>query len=479
MISSLNRYRLRVAALSLLALLGGCAGTSHPDFASLVERASPSVVNISTVLVSGAVDEAEAPQKLPDGVPFGDWFRRYFEDGSGEGDEGEPPVEQLQTQGSGLILWSDGYILTNRHVVRDAREVVIRLWDRRQFTADVVGTDARSDLALLKIDATGLPTVEIGDSSKLRVGEWVLAIGSPFGFDHSATAGIVSAKGRGLYNEQYVPFIQTDVAINPGNSGGPLFDLKGRVVGINSQIYSQTGAYMGVSFAIPIDVAMKVARQLRETGRVARGWLGVVVQEVDRGLAQSFGMERPEGALVAQVLPDSPAARSGLRVGDVILEYDGRRLVSSRSLPPLVGNSDPGQTASLKVLRDGREVRIDVQLGLLADDGGVTEVAEAAPEPRTESSLGLEVEALGAEQRRQEQIVSGGVVVKRVTPGAGQDAGLRVGDIILTVAGNEIDSAKRLEAVIGNLRPGQSVPVLVQRRGAPLFLALEIPERRR
>ena len=476
MIAASNGMARCLSAAGLLLGLSACAGTSHPDFATLVEQASPSVVNVSTVGLPTTGDEVapELPGNVPEDAPFGDWFRRFF----GEQGEGAPPPEQLQTQGSGLILWENGYILTNRHVVQDAREVVIRLWDRRQFSAEVIGSDVRSDLALLKIPAEGLPTVKIGSSADLRVGEWVLAIGSPFGFDHSATAGIVSAKGRGLYNEQYVPFIQTDVAINPGNSSGPLFDLDGRVVGINSQIYSQTGSYMGVSFAIPIDVAMKVARQLRDAGAVARGWLGVVVQEVDRGLAESFGMERAEGALVAQVLEESPAARSGLRVGDVILEYNGRRLSSSRALPPMVGNTDPGETARLSVLREGREVRIDVQLGLLADDGTVAEVGAPVEDSNSNGALGLNVESLSAQRRRDEQIVSGGVIVTRVTPGVGQEAGLREGDIILTIAGNEIDSAERMSEVIGNLRVGQSVPVLVQRRGAPLFLAMEIPESR-
>ena len=472
----LTRVQVVLAALALLSL-SACARNSYPDFSDLVEDATPSVVNISTVSDAGAVNEEADPAAQPpalEGTPFGDGFRRFFD----ERGETPPPAEQLQAQGSGLILWENGYILTNRHVVRDASEVVVRLWDRRQFTADVIGMDERADLALLKIDADQLPAVTVGSSSKLRVGEWVLAIGSPFGFDHSATAGIVSAKGRGLYNEQYVPFIQTDVAINPGNSGGPLFNLKGEVVGVNSQIYSQTGSYMGVSFAIPIDVALKVARQLRDHGRVSRGWLGVVVQEVDRGLAQSFGMDKAVGALVAQVLPGSPSERAGLRVGDVILRFNDTPLISSRSLPPLVGNTDPGDTVRLRILREGREVRIDVPIGLLADDGS-NAPTDGLPEPEPQGgTVGLVVESLDAEQRNREQIVSGGVRVLQVGPGAAQDAGLRAGDIVLTIAGNEIDSPQRLEQVIGNLRGGQSVPVLVQRRGAPLFLAMEIPARR-
>ena len=471
-LSPLRALLLLLATASLIA----CQRPAFPDFTDLVEEVSPSVVNISTVSISSPANLDDTPPanapELQDS-PFGDWFRRFFDE-RGE----QPPVtEQLQAQGSGLILWEDGYILTNRHVVLGASEVVVRLWDRRQFSATVVGLDERADLALLKIEADSLPAVRIAQDLQLRVGEWVLAIGSPFGFEHSATAGIVSATGRGLSNEQYVPFIQTDVAINPGNSGGPLFDLKGRVVGVNSQIYSQTGSYMGVSFAIPIDVAVKVAEQLRANGRVSRGWLGVVVQEVDRGLAQSFGMDKAVGALVARVVPGSPSERAGLRVGDVILSFNGVELASSRDLPPLVGIADPGDNARLDLLREGREIRIDVPIGLLADDGTSSEVLPPLEDEKSDM-IGLVVEGLSDEQRRSEQIVAGGVVVRSVAPGAGQDAGIRIGDIILTVAGNEIDSPQRFNNVLGNLRPGQSVPVLVQRRGAPLFLAMDVPPRR-
>lgn len=456
---------LPVACLLLLAACGRSAPTSgFPNFADLVEQVSPSVVNISAVAA-----QTDAGTPAVDDTPLNDFFRKFF----GERDS-DPPVEdaempQEQSLGSGLVLWADGYILTNRHVIRDAQEVIVKLSDRRELTAKVIGTDERSDLALLKIEATGLPAVKIGDVRKLRVGEWVLAIGSPFGFDYSVTAGIVSAKGRALPNENYVPFLQTDVAINPGNSGGPLFNVEGEVVGVNSQIFSQTGGYMGVSFAIPIDVAAKVAEQLKQHGKVRRGWLGVVVQVVTRELAQSFGLDKPQGALIARVVSGGPSEQAGLRTGDVILSFEGQEIAVSSALPPMVGNTDPGTTATLEVLRDGKKVMIKVEVGALEGD----ELAVAAPV--STSTLGIRVEALTPEQRRTAKIVSGGALVLEVAEGAGREAGLIKGDIVLTVAGNEIDGPERLAEVVGRLTPGQTVPMLVQRRGQPTFLALEIP----
>jgi serine protease Do len=455
----------------LLASLAACqrdTPSGLPNFADLVEQASPSVVNISTV-----VSAAEAAQG--EDAPFNEFFRKFF----GDREEGVPEEDaplQPQSLGSGFILWADGYVLTNRHVVRDAQEVIVKLSDRRQLPAKVVGTDERSDLALLKIEATSLPAVKVGDVTKLRVGEWVLAIGSPFGFDYSVTAGIVSAKGRALPNENYVPFLQTDVAINPGNSGGPLFNVAGEVVGVNSQIFSQTGGYMGVSFAIPIDVAAKVAQQLKEYGEVRRGWLGVVVQEVTRDLAKSFGLERPEGALVAQVVPGGPGEQAGLRVGDVILEFEGRELPLSANLPPLVGATDPGTTVGLKVLREGKVVEIKVVVGTLQPDEPGGGSPEAEPPRSTRGVLGIVVRKLAPEERTRAQIVAGGAFVQEVNEGAGRESGLLPGDILLTIGGDEIDGPERLAEVVGRLTPGRSVPMLVQRRGQPTFLALAVPE---
>ena len=467
----------RLWALAALALLVSCgrSGGRYPDFADLVERSSPSVVNISTI--SAAPPEEVAAQ---DDSPIDDFFRKYFSDrdAPAEGTAEDVPLPQAESLGSGFVLWSDGYIVTNRHVVRGAREVIVKLSDRRQMPAKVVGTDERSDLALLKIDATGLPAVKLGDVSKLRVGEWVLAIGSPFSFDFSVTAGIVSAKGRALPSENYVPFIQTDVAINPGNSGGPLFNTDGEVIGVNSQIFSQTGGYMGVSFAIPIDVAAKVCQQLKDHGKVSRGWLGVVVQEVTRDLAQTFGLERPEGALISRVVAGGPGAQAGLKAGDVILEYDGRELPLSSALPPLVGNTDPGATVSMKVLREKKRVEIKVVVGTLeAEEAGVP---KSEPPPRASAGAeGIVVRGLSKEERARAQIVSGGALVLEVHDGAGRDAGLLPGDILLTIGGSEIDGPERLAEVIARLTPGESAPMLVQRRGQPTFLALEIPRRDR
>jgi serine protease Do len=455
-------------ALALVACDRSATG-GYPDFADLVERVGPSVVNISTTAAL-----PESPVAGAEDHPFNEFFRRFFGDREApeEGPE-DAPLQQPQSLGSGFILWADGYIITNRHVVRDAQEVMVKLSDRRQFPARLIGTDERSDLALLKIEATGLPAVQLGDTKKLRVGEWVLAIGSPFGFDYSVTAGIVSAKGRALPNENYVPFLQTDVAINPGNSGGPLFNTRGEVIGVNSQIFSQTGGYMGVSFAIPIDVAAKVAQQLKDYGEVRRGWLGVVVQEVTRELAQSFGLERPEGALVAQVVPGGPGEQAGLRVGDVILDFEGQELAQSSALPPLVGATDPGTTVTLKVLREGKAVTFKVPIGALEAE------PEAAPEPDAAPSArgthGIVVRALTVEERRRAQIVSGGALVLDVDEGPGRDAGLLPGDILLTIGGNEIDGPARLAEVVGRLTPGRSFPMLVQRRGQPTFLALDVP----
>lgn len=475
---------LSLATLSLLACSRSPNEVELPDFADLVDEVSPSVVNISTVPVETAAaesgDEApavaggEAPE-LPNNLP--EWMKRFLEQqqvpsplGSQEGgDPDEEAPEDQQSLGSGFVLWADGYIITNAHVVKDAKEVLVRLSDRRELPAQVVGMDEPSDIALLKIEAKGLPAVHVGDSSKLRVGQWVMAIGSPFGFDYSVTAGIVSAKGRSLFTEQYVPFIQTDAAINPGNSGGPLFNLKGEVIGVNSQIYSQTGGNSGIAFSIPIDVATKVAQQLKDKGKVTRGWLGVVVQEVTRSLAQSFGMSRAEGALVARVIPGSPAEKAGIQPGDVILSFDGEELAISNALPPMVGAMDPGARVPLKLLREGKQLTLKVEVGELPDEGA------GKGGGRSRLPLGLAVQKLTAEDRAQARVAEGGVGVVQVEPGAGQEAGIQEGDILLTIGGQRIDSPERLGEVAAGLTPGSSVPVLIQRGGGPLFLALAVP----
>ncbi len=503
---------LSLSLLAAVGLLSACSSERSaglPELAGLVEKVSPTVVNISAVPVETERLASNVPGS--DGRPVPDWLKKFLEEhgnqapggadgntpgatpdeGSAEGGtDGEEPEEGPdfgggpggeQSLGSGFILWADGYIITNHHVVKNAKEIVVRLSDRRQFPAELVGSDERSDLALLKIDAKDLPAVKLADIGKTRVGDWVLAIGSPFGFDYTVTAGIISAKGRNLDTEQYVPFIQTDAAVNPGNSGGPLFNLKGEVVGVNSQIYSQNGGFQGVAFAIPIDVAAKVAKSLKETGRVRRGWLGIVMQEVDRKLAQSFGMDKPGGALLARVLPDSPAQQAGLKAGDIIVKFNDTEITTSRTLKPLVGDVTPGETVTLEVLRDNRRVTVKVEVGELAEqdlaDGGETAPSDpqAPIQPDTGKPLGVSVQTLSDVERRSEKVVSGGVRAIAVDAGPGRDAGLLVGDVILSIAGQEIDSSERYAQVAERLTPGQTVPLLVQRQGAPLFLALAVP----
>ncbi len=458
--------------------LAGCSptpGGSAPDFAALVAEVSPSVVNISALSQDLVREQRSVSDELQD-TP--EWFRRFLEENGAAEDDGAP--SQPQSLGSGLVLWEDGYILTNFHVIRDAREIVVRLLDRRQLTATVIGSDERSDLALLKIDAKGLPAVRLADPEELRPGQWVLAIGSPFGFDYSVTAGIISAMGRSLPSEQYVPFIQTDVAINPGNSGGPLFNMKGEVVGVNSQIYSQSGGYQGLSFAVPTDVAFKVAKQLRDNGRVQRGWLGVVVREVDREIAAKVGLDKPEGALITRVVENSPAQEAGLREGDVILSFNDQSLAHSGGLPPLVGAVDPGDLIDLELFRDGRRVMFKVEIGMLKNqDVEVSrqagEIPPSAP-ALIDGALGMVVSSLGQKQRRDLQVLSGGVVVIEVRGESVSAAGIRPGDVILSIAGQEVDSPERLAEVFSRLTPGSSVPVLVSRNGNPSFRPLQVPE---
>jgi serine protease Do len=444
-----------------------------PEFTRLVEAYGPAVVNISTkqttsrrVLPPGL----EMPD-IPEGSPWEDLFRHFFGEGGGE----MPQEREARSLGSGFIIDKDGYILTNNHVVEEADEIIVRLSDRRELVAELVGADKRSDIALLKVDASDLPVVKIGNSASLKVGEWVMAIGTPFGFDHSVSVGVVSALGRSLPSENYVPFIQTDVAINPGNSGGPLFNLDGEVVGINSQIYSRTGGFMGLSFAIPIDVAIDVTRQLKEQGHVTRGWLGVMIQDVTRELAESFGMEKPMGALVAQVLEDSPAGKAGIEVGDVIMEYDGKEVSYSSDLPHLVGRTRVGETARVKVLRDGKVKSLSVRIGELPAEEELQQ-AQGSPHKTLTDALGLSVTDLTAEQRKELELEKGGVLVERVADGAAANAGIQRGDVITRLNNRSVESSKQYRQLVEQLPKGKSVPVLVIRRSGPLFLALKVPK---
>ncbi len=455
-----------------------------PDFTEIVEQNSPAVVNISTTHKT-MIGSRFPGFRLPDNAAPGelnDFLKKFLEKhgkspNAGKGDDDAPEDHddnsiETKSLGSGFIISPDGYVVTNHHVVDGADEVIVRMSDRREFPAKVIGSDPRSDVALLKVDATGLPVLKLGSSESLKVGEWVVAIGSPFNFDHSVTAGIVSAKGRSLPGEQYVPFIQTDVAINPGNSGGPLFNLDGEVVGINSQIYSRTGGFMGVSFAIPIEVAMDVVKQLKTTGKVTRGWLGVYIQEITRELAESFGLKRPRGALVAQVLPNSPAEKAGVQVGDILLSFNGTPLSHSADLPPLVGRVGVGQQAKLKLLRNGKEITLDVTIEALPDDEEIAARGEGKS-ARKQTRLGLLLAPLTKEQKEKEKLTDG-VVVEEVLPGPAKKAGIREGDVILSLNNEKITDLDKLNEVVKNLPSGRSVAVLIQREGSPVFLPLRI-----
>lgn len=449
---------------------------SLPDFVDLAKKNSPSVVNISTKQRKSVNERYRHNFRIPDmpeDNPLNEFFERFF---GQEGEDGAPREYDTQSLGSGFVISDDGFVLTNAHVVEDADEVIVRLSDRREFVAEIVGKDNRSDVALLKIDASGLPVVKIGSTKELEVGEWVLAIGSPFGFDHSVTSGIVSAKGRNLPNENYVPFIQTDVAINPGNSGGPLFNLDGEVVGVNSQIFSRTGGYMGLSFAIPIEMAMNVVDQLRTKGRVSRGWLGVLIQDVTRELADAFGMRHPKGALVARVLPDSPASEAGLQVGDVILKYNDEVISNSSMLPPIVGASRVDRPADLTVLRKGSEIQIRVNIGELPAEEALA--SAESPTQKREDILGLVVSEMSAEKQSRYGLESTeGVLVEEVHPGPAAAAGLKEGDLIQMIAQVPVRNLADYQKQMENLPEGETVAVLVLRRSGQIFLAMRIPKR--
>jgi len=437
----------------------------------MVKTNGIAVVNISTT--QKAPPEAEnAPEEpqLPEGMPpeMEEFFKRFLNEQGG----GYVPRDTTSL-GSGFVISPDGYVLTNSHVVKDADEIVVKLSDRRELLAKVIGTDARTDVALLKVDAKDLPAVTIGNPNKLQVGEWVLAIGSPFGFEQSVTAGIVSAKGRSLPGGNYVPFIQTDVAINPGNSGGPLFNMEGKVVGINSQIYSRTGGFMGLSFAIPMDVVMNVVDQIKATGKAAHGWLGVQIQDVTRELAESFGMKKPQGALVSKVLPDSPAEKAGLQIGDIITEFNGQQIETSGDLPPMVGITPINDKATLKIIRQGETKTLDFKVGLLPDEADKLAEAKTAPK-LPHNRLGVNVIDLTDAQRETLQIAKNGVLVQDVAKGTAKDAGIQRGDVILRIQNNVVRDAADFEKIVTKLAAGKSVAILIQRQGSPVFLAIKV-----
>ena len=433
--------------------------TTLPDMGSIVERNGPAVVNIS---VSGARKTGAQPDmpQLDPNDPFYEFFRR-FRAPQQHGDEA--PV---RGQGSGFIVTADGTILTNAHVVDGADEVTVKLTDKREFKAKVKGLDKASDVAVLKIEASNLPTVKIGSAANTRVGEWVLAIGSPFGFENSASAGIVSAKSRNLPDGSYVPFIQTDVAVNPGNSGGPLFNMAGEVIGINSQIYSRSGGYQGLSFAIPIEVAMSVEKQIVTSGKVQRGRLGVTIQDVNQSLADSFGLKKPAGALVNSVEKGSPAAQAGLEPGDVILGVNGREVSNPGDLPAMIAGMSAGETARLQIWRQGASREVSVKVGSFSEQ----KVAAKDSGEEAKGRLGVAVRPLSPEEQRQAD-VKGGVLVQNAS-GAAARAGIQPGDIIISVNGETVTGADQLRSLLG--KAGKRVAILVERGDSRIFVPVDL-----
>jgi serine protease Do len=441
-----------------------------PEFTELVAENAAAVVNISTVnkKQNNGLSQLAPNLQMPEGTPFDDLFRHFFDNPNNQ----QPQPYEGRSLGSGFVLSSDGYILTNHHVIKDAEEIIVRFSDRSEYEAKVLGSDERSDVALLKVDAKNLKTVKLGDSTSLKVGEWVLAIGTPFGFDHSATAGIISALGRSLPSDSYVPFIQTDVAINPGNSGGPLFNLDGEVIGINSQIYSRTGGFMGVSFAIPMDVVMDVVAQIKSNGYVSRGWLGVAIQDVNRELAESFGLDKPQGAIVSRVIPESPAAKAGFEAGDVILSFNGKSIESSSALPPIVGRTEVGKSVPVKVMRNNKLKTISVVIEQLPEEEKVAQKTGKSG-GLVSDKLSIEVANLTSEQQEQFQTQEG-VMVVDVNQGAAADAGIRRGDLLLSINNQKIKDADTLMELVSDLPSDRAIPVLVQRGEGALFLALRL-----
>jgi len=433
-------------------------GSNFPDFTQLVEDVAPAVVNISA--------SRSTKQNTRKNI-FDELFRR-----NRPSEQQEDIAPSQSSEGSGFIISDEGYVLTNRHVVLLADEITVRLNDGREFTAELIGEDSGTDVALLKIDAKSLPVISTGNSEQLKVGEWVLGFGAPFGFDQTVTAGIVSAKRRSLGREQYVPYIQTDVAINPGNSGGPLVNMDGKVVGINSQILSRSGGYLGISFAIPIELALNVAEQFKEFGQVHRGYLGVQYQEVTYELAQTFGMKKVEGALLTQVTKDSVAEKAGLKFGDIVLRFDGKRIHRAGELPFIVGLIKPGSTVKVDLVREGKKMRLDLTVGERPDSA----VASASVEAEQESSsLGLTVENIDEDMRQA--IQSDGILVNNVGAGAAARAGIRRGDVILAMANRNIISVEQFSELVASLPKGADIPVLILRPpGRHRFLTLHIPE---
>jgi len=456
--------RFMILLVLVLPAVASAAGYNLPDFTPLIEKSSPAVVKINTV-----TKVKQGGLNLPPSHQIPDIFRHLFE-------PREMPERNMHSMGSGFFISADGYLLTNNHVIEDADEIVVRLVDRREFKAMIIGSDPRSDLALLKVDEDDLPFLELESSEALKVGEWVVAIGSPFGLDFSASAGIVSAIGRSIpteKNENYVPFIQTDVAINPGNSGGPLFNLEGKVVGVNSQIYTRSGGSIGLSFAIPSAVAINVVSQLKEKGRVDRGWLGVVIQEVDKNLADSFGLKKPQGALVAQMERGGPADKSGIQVGDIILKFGKSTIVTSGDLPHVVGSTPPDTKVPVVVMREGKKKTLRVVVGRLPG-GADTPPALSSSQDSGLDRLGLAVETVDAALKDKWRL-PGGVRVTRVDPqGAAADAGVAPGDVIAQLGFEQINTFEDYTRITAKLPSDSLLPIRFFRDGRPTFRTIRL-----
>ncbi|MDE2048177.1 MAG: Do family serine endopeptidase [Betaproteobacteria bacterium] len=440
-----------------------------PDFAQITQRNGPAVVNITVSGLKKTIDNGDAAsgqQGMP-GIDPNDPFFQFFRQFQGQFGMRAPQEVPVRGEGSGFIISPDGIILTNAHVVRDAKRVTVKLTDRREFEAKVLGSDPLTDVAVLKIDAKNLPTVTLGSARNLQVGQWVLAIGSPFGFENSASAGIVSAKGRSLPDDSYVPFIQTDVAVNPGNSGGPLFDANGDVVGINAQIYTRTGGFEGLSFAIPIDTAARVKDEILAHGKVEHARLGVAIQEVNQTLADSFKLAKPEGALISNVDNGGPADKAGLKPGDVILKMDGKPIIASGDLPTLIGEAQPGDKAKLEVWHQGKREEITARLGNANDKP--TQLAEAGG-AAGKGKLGLALRPLQPQEKQQDG-VDNGLLIERVT-GPAAMAGVQSGDVLLAVNGTPIRSVQQVREIVA--QSGKSVALLIQRGDAKIFVPVRI-----
>jgi serine protease Do len=447
-----------------------------PDFTELAEKHGAEVVNISvTQLAQGGGNGAMPFPGMPDDENLQEFFKRFGIPGmpglpGGQGQGGQE--FKSSSLGSGFIISSDGYILTNAHVVSEADEVLVKLSDKREFKAKTIGFDKRTDVALIKIEATNLPKVTIGDPNALKVGQWVAAIGSPFGLENTMTAGIVSAKGRALPQENFVPFIQTDVAINPGNSGGPLFNLAGEVVGINSQIYSRSGGSVGLSFSIPIDVAIDISNQLKASGKITRGWLGVAIQELTKELADSFGMKNTNGALIAGVEKNGPADKGGLEAGDVITKFDNKPIISSSDLPRVVGASKPGKMAAVEILRKGAVKNLSVGIGEMPTDPGEAAAPSKSPTKAEANKVGLTLKELTPQQKKKLNGKNGLLVVDSI--GAAAQAGIRRGDVILGLNNSESQSVEQFNKQINAVAAGKTVAVLVLRGENTLYVPIKV-----